>query len=264
MGILDELKEEAEQARLNKSAEERRREESARIYREEMIPRMLDLHDFLHKLVSLLEESGRAVTADYEIPGIGKVEGMVQSDYSVSIDSGVTPQKIVLRFECNAPMERRYSVAPKRLADEASQFLRDQKILFTEWPQRDGVGQIMGAMFQARMKVRASIFFEADKENSCLYVITHNFENISTKHNRLGYQQINESWKDQLGRFLLRKSQHLLLPSMTDAERRALQARLALDKQLAEARMALDMAAEDAPDVGLFDGLRKRLFKPAR
>jgi hypothetical protein len=266
MGILDELKREAEFARQNKSQEELRKEEEERVYREELAPRMIALHQFLIELVKLLEESGRPVTADYELPGIGKVENLAHGNYGVSIDSSTAPRKIVLSFECQAPQEKQYTVSPRKAADETSLFLREQKILFTEWPIRDGVGNIIGATFLVRPKVRVSIFFEADQENFCLYVISRNFEGIGTKHSRVGYQQFNEAWKDQLGRYLLRKTPHLFIPSITDEQRRALQARLALEKRRTEEDWTAPPEEDDktANATGLFGGLRKILFKPAR
>lgn len=266
MGILDELKREAELARQNKSQEELRKEEQERVYRDELAPRMSALHQFLVELVKLLEESGRPVTADYELPGIGKVEAMAQNNYGISIDSATAPRKIVLSFECLAAQEKQYTVTPRKTADETSLFLRDQKILFTEWPIRDGLGQIIGATFLVRPKVRTSIFFEVDQENSCLYIITRNFEGIGVKHCRIGYQQFNEAWKDQLGRYLLRKSPHLSIPSITEEQRMALRIRLAQEKRRAEEEWTPPPEEDDKTSngSGLLGGLRKILFKPIR
>ncbi|MDD5033651.1 MAG: hypothetical protein PHE55_02750 [Methylococcaceae bacterium] len=266
MGLLEELKREAENARLAKEREEARQVELERIYHEEIRPRMLEIHRYLLEMIDHLNQVTWSVMASYDFPGIGKVENLLQGGYRISIDSLQNPKKIVLRFECVAPEERKYVIDSRSQADDASQFLAAQRVPFTEWPIRDGLHQIIGLAIQAKLRVWVNLIFEVEMDKSSIRVSSHNFTGITEISFLTDYQNIDKLWLDQLGHYILRKNECFGQLDISEEERRQIRQHLELERKQYELTNPTDETGREKggiPD-GILPKLRKILFKPIR
>jgi hypothetical protein len=262
VGLLDDLKREADLAREAKEAEEARQAGLERVYRVELVPRLLEIYRYLSEMIGHLEAADWVVEAAYDIPGLGRVERFRQGDYRLFIDSHDLPKRVAAQFACAVPDERKFSL-PTAKAEELRQFLTANKVVYSEWPLRDARGQISGNGFQCKLRVRAAMVFEADIETSRIRVVTHNFERLADREYFFGYAAVGADWLDDLGHFLLRKKDVLGGRALSEEERERLR-RLAADEE--KARQPAD--AEPAPvddgksrQPGLFGALRGRLFK---
>lgn len=265
MGILDELKLEADRVRKAKELEEARYAERVKIYQDEIRPRLLNIHRYLTELVKQLNVAEWAVMVSCQIPGIGKLENLKQGDYRITIDSLENPKKIAIHFACSASEERKFQVTPKSSAEETSNFLDSQRVLYTEWPIREGQHrQIIGAMFQAKLRFNCSLTFEVDEDMSKIKITSHNFENFTDQQFRIAYQTIDDNWLDQIGQYLLRKIPQLGNLFSSDAERELIRQRLELKKQhLQESAAAVELdPANTATEAGLLGRFWKLFRKP--
>lgn len=259
MSILDELKREAERARTAKAAEESRGAEQERIYQQEIVPRLIRIHAYLQELVEHLQAANRQVEVRYDLPAFGSVGSLYQSNYRFKIDSQRSPKKVSVEFECMLPIERTFAIAAAN-AEEARQFLQAHEVVFSEWPSRDGLGQVSEVNFKGRLRVRCGLVFEADTEASCIRVMAYNMEGLTTRDYRYAYDRIDDAWLDGLGRYVLRKDSQLLRLYLPDDTRQRLRILAEQEKK----DWGLPGQEEQAPDTvqpgrrGLFRSLRDK------
>jgi tRNA A-37 threonylcarbamoyl transferase component Bud32 len=264
-GILGDLKKEADLARQAKEAEEARLARLDAIYREALCPRLLEIHRYLYELLEQLNTLSWKVQAEYQIPVIGKVVDLFQEGYRVHIDNMDTPKRVVLTFACRVPDERRYSVEVGK-ADEVHQFFVSQQTKYMDWPVRGPTGQINEIIYQARLQVMVALMFQADIAKSRIVVGVSNMEGIASQRHEYRPEEIDEEWLDRLGNYILRKIDTIAKQYITEEERQALRAKLAVEKECLRQEDALPSAeadkAKETQPAGLLRGLQKKLFTP--
>lgn len=261
MGILDDLKREAGQVRLEKEREEARQAELEQVYINGIRPAMLTIYQYLVDLIEQLNVVTWSVGLSFHFPGIGQVEKLKQTDYKLSIDSQRNPKSIVLRFDCVAPEETRYTLPSRAALDEASQFLLSQKVAFSDWALRNGYHEITGFVIQAKLRVRTGLAFDADIENGSICVTAINFQGVVEKQFIAKYQSINEEWLDQLGHYILRKNTAFGQLDISEEERDRI--RFLLEEERRQYEALLDNSQKEPIDEdGLLPRLRKLFAKP--
>jgi hypothetical protein len=258
MGILDDLKREADLARQNQEAAERHRTQLERIYRDEIEPRLTKIHSYLSEMRDCLNTVGWAVEATYQLPGFGTVKNLQQSNYRIYVDSHKALKKIIFEVEGGYPDERKFAVESSKL-EEARQFLISQNVVFTEWPAYQGTDWIL----QGKLRIKLGVVIEADIENSRIKVISHNIEGLNVRHYQFVYSNVDEAWLDQLGRYILRKVDHLGYTHLPDETRLALREKVAEQKaRWLQELKELELAKESKDsEFGLIQGLRRKFFK---
>lgn len=263
MALLDDLKQEAERAKEAKEAQSARQAELDRLYRAEIAPRLTGIHRYLGEMLGHLEEAGREIYADFEFPALGKIGNLKQGHYSLRIDGHGTPRKVSLNCDCLLPDERKFAV-PMADAEELRAHLIANQVAFTEWPVRNGNAPVQSLMFQARLRVRSGLNFEADIDASKVRVISYNFEGLGVvREYSFDYPRIDAAWLDGMGRYLLRESPTLGYLEISEEARALLRRRAAEEKARLERQLALAVAEGPPKAVergGLLGGLRSRLF----
>jgi len=242
MGILDDLKQKADKARLEQEREEARLAALERDYRAGIRPAMLKIHSFLLEMTGLLTEP---VMASFEFPGIGRVDKLEQKNYNILIDSQRDPKLVTLRFECVAREEKRYTVTPKSAADEARQFLTEQKVMFSDWAFRDANRQVAGLVIQCKLRVPVELAFEADIERGGIRVSSYNYDGLTEKNFLAKHDSIDADWLDKLGYYILRQDDGFGTLALSDDERNRI--RLLMEEQK---RRHDSLPAKGVQDVG--------------
>jgi len=263
MGILDDLKQQANQARKEKEDKEIRQAELERIYQTGIRPAMLNIHKYLTDLIEQLAAVQWSVTLGFDFPGIGRVGNLAQQDYKLTIDSQRNPKFVLLRFDCIAPEDKRYIVPSRAALDEASQFLLAQKVPFTDWAIRDSLHEITGFVIQAKLRVRTSLSFDADIENGLIVVTALNFQGIVEKGFSAHYTAITDEWLDQLGHYILRKNTAFGRLDISEEERNRIRWLLEEERRQYEAELA-NSPKEEVSENGLLPRLRKILNMQGR
>ncbi len=251
MGILDDLKQEAE--RVRRVQEQGHKSAQGRSDLEGLRDRMVRIHHYLSELVDHLNVVGWKVVTDYAIPGIGDVE-FHQGNYRIYIDDLKDPKRISLRFECAVPEIQRYSVTPRPTEMEFRKFLKSQQTAFSEWPIRAGT-EVEGASFQCRLRVLVSLLFEACPEDLSVNLATHNFDGLLDVKLKFHYERIDDDWLDQLGHYVLRKDRRLTRLDISEDVRRQIRQRLEEDNR----RRMLESAGVEAVEGREGEGLFARL-----
>ena len=228
MSYLEQLKRDAERGREQRNAREAAEQRLEGIYREQIGPRLLAIHQFLFDLTAQLEDAGWQIDVDYRFPGVGQVV-LHQSSYRLNIDSTEKPQEVVFSVQSIAPTPRRYACDPDREAD-LRHFLSLQRVKHAMWTDRQAQGKRV-TIVEARLSVTSVIRFRADIPNEAIELETLDFSAPGVERWRFGAdEKMDSAWLDNLAGFLLHKTT-VLTPrpeprGLSDLEREKLQARL--------------------------------------
>lgn len=258
MGILDDIKKEAERLRHLQEAEDELKTAQERSALVALRDRMVRIHRYLFELVDQLDVVGWEVSASYSVPGVGEVE-FTQGNYRIYIDNVNDPKRISLRFDCSVSDSQHYPVKPRAIADEFRKFLRSEQVPFTELPIRNGA-EVEGATFECRLRVLVSLLFETQESDFTVQVSTHNFEGLADERLQFHYQKIDDDWLDKLGHYVLRKDRRLSALDISDDVRLQIRQRLEEDNRR---RMAESGIVGQKKDDGLLSRLGHLLRRPA-
>ncbi|MET0050470.1 MAG: hypothetical protein ABW095_05240 [Candidatus Thiodiazotropha sp.] len=230
MSLLDDLKKQAE------SQQDREREILDRtrleaLYESRFKEPMQRILRYLSELAEQLKILDYDVRRDAVLPGIGRVEQLRQTDYTVNVDSSESPKLIRLRFNCVSEQEREYAVMPKTKADETRQFLDSQAMRYAEWPIRNHEQRVIGLNFQLAVLIKVDFVFQVDLDVKSIRMFISNFKDFKSEKSLLVPERVNETWLDNLGNYLLRKRADLYDLDMDVALRDSLRERLAEDER---------------------------------
>ncbi len=256
MGILEDLKKEADNSRLEREQAELRQQDLERIYREGICPSMMRIHNYLFELVEQLGLVNWPVEVSFDFPGIGRIDNLAQTNYRLRIDSHKEPKLINLSFECAAPEEKSYSVMPKSVGDDACQFLSTQKVMFSDWAIKDANQEIIGIVIKCKLRVWVGLAFQADIANEGIRVVSYNFEGRGESSFLASHQSIDEQWLDRLGQYVLRKNDSFARLDISDDQLNKLRSMLEREKQRME-----HLSIENRHGSNTRDGLLLRLGK---
>lgn len=262
MGILDDLKKEADEVRLNQEAEAARQRQLEATYMREMRPRLLSIHRYLSELAEQLTTLPWSISAAYDLPAIGRIDGLRQENYRIHMDNRDRPKKILFSFVCRAQHDGRYTVVREK-TEAAEQFFASQHIRFSEAPIRDAQGLVRQVTYQAQLQVLVSIICLADIPQSRITVVSSNMEGMRPHRFDFDFRDVNEQWLDRMGMYVLRKLDTIAKPAISEPERQALKARLAAEK----ARLQRESEAwqkhpltDEGVESGLLRSLRRKLL----
>jgi len=243
MGLLDDLKSEAEKLQDEQSSDEINRERLETIYREEINPKMQMISNYFSEFFDQLAILKPKTEVAYTIPGYKEIKGLIQKDYAISADSLERIKKLRLRFIAEQLNESEFSVTPKSKAAETRHFFEQQNIAFSEWPVRDAQQEVIGLNFQLKLKVEVLFMFQADIDNSVIQLSIVNFETFGVTQKSYRPEVINEAWLEDIGRYILRKSKTLHSLEISDEVKQKLR------EQLKRAESARDREIKEMDDL---------------
>ncbi len=226
MGLLDDLKSEAEKLQDQQTSEEVHRERLEAIYREEINPKMLMISNYFSEFADQLNILKPDTKVSYTIPGYKEIKGLIQKEYGISADSLERIKKLRFRFNAELPNEIEFSVTPKSKSAETRNFLEQQNITFSEWPVRDAQQQVIGLTFQLKLKVDILFMFDANVENSSIQLSIVNFETFGVTQKIYRPESINEQWLEEVGAYILRKTETMHSLEISDEMKQKLRDQL--------------------------------------
>lgn len=227
MGLLEDLRRQAAAKRREERDTRRAAELQAERLRRDIEPRMLALRRYLVELVRQLNYVEPEVRASYQVPGTGcRLSGLRQTGYLVS---AYHDGEFALRFRCVGPTSHRVKsddpVAVRRLQE----LLRDHGLAWSCKEIIDDRYQLRGATFVIADEVEVRFTFRADPAHDGMLMVQRHFQDIGEQRFIFPAVTLNRGVFDQLGEYLLRRSDAVLEHQMqfiTEQEREALKQRL--------------------------------------
>lgn len=216
MGLLDELKQKADQLKKELSDDESKRRQKESYYQEVLLPTIQKIFKFLHDLTDHLKVVNPKMDIAYTIPGYGELNGLTQGNYSIRTDSELQTKRVILCFICASPKEIQFSVHGTSEVEDLNAFLRKHHIQYSEWGLRDQDRKLIGATFQLKFQIEATFQFDADVENGRIILTIRNFEEFNLTQKSYKAEQITDEWLDSIGRYILRMQKELHLDNVPE------------------------------------------------
>lgn len=233
MGLLDELRKEADSRQQAAQKEQERVERLNRIFREEISPRLRHAHRYFHELATQIELLRPDVTASYTFPGCGESVLVEQRNYSARGDTDHVTKDTTeakLLFECARDGELIFTLDHADEIAKAEHFLQENGIAYSCHKRKGERYEIVAAEFQVTPKFGAAAQLNADIANACIQLYLINIEGFTTRRIPLRPEQLTETLLDELGNYVLRRSTDFMKLELSEEARRKIQ------EQLADAR----------------------------
>ena len=242
MGVIDELKQEAERRKQELSSEEASKLRKEEVYAGRMQPAMQAVLRYLREMTEHLNFLKPDVGIRYTLPGFGEIGNLVQEDYRMAVDSAEQPRFIKLWFNCRSPNELVSTVTPISKARDTRRLLEDLRLVFAEWPLRDASNDVVGLGFEVKFSVPVVFLFKVDMENEVVTMQVTNFEGLRTQRDSFPPEALNEHWLEDLGNYILGRNVNLRALHISDQERQQIRQRLEISD--AERKRELESALQ--------------------
>lgn len=263
MGILDELREQAEN---KKSSTETENERKARLYKKyltDINPKLQQFYNYLHELIAHLNYINMEIKASYDLPVVGISPDFKQGGYRLVADSDEEMKDIKFQFVCQREGEFCFSLDNRAEVERIEDFLLKNHIQFYCKKEKDQRYNVISGEFKVKPAIPVLIRLTADLAESRIVMTIVNFDMLGCRKLILTPEQINEDFLDRFGNYVLRRTAELVQTKLSEEEMRRIRDQMLLQqreqeeelRQLAlaeEARLAEERAAKKGLLTGLF------------
>lgn len=236
MSILDELRRKADQKKAEQRQQESTQKNLENVYKSTLLPKMQYFYDCLNETVkhlNFLEEPILINNYSSRYPQFGE---LLQKNYNINTDgySGLADynrlMQINVTFFCEAEGYFTYSLESKRLIESEVAFLHARRLAFT-WKNQSVATAIERASFTIQRKIPISFKIEIDYKLSMLKVIINNHENLDFFSKSFTPEQLDDDLLDTVISYLMRRDNRLVRLAISDADKTAIQHKLAIHRQ---------------------------------
>ncbi|MBS0557666.1 MAG: hypothetical protein JSR27_09675 [Proteobacteria bacterium] len=232
MGLLDELEQQAQQRKASADDAEKRKSDREQIFRTQLEPGMVALHEFLGKLVANLKLLQPKKPLRYALVGYGDIVGYIEHEYDLKLNQQPGSREIVLGFHCAVASEECPTVevlGASKVKTVAGAFQRYHLGGVLE-PKKDGNGETISAKFNAKGRIPMTATFFADADSAAVRMNFVNFDALGTATKNVPATQLNEATFDAIGRYLMREDSNLFQEALSDSFRAQLRTKVQQDQ----------------------------------
>lgn len=239
MGLLDDLKKQAADQKARELSEQEQREQRFAFYKEQIQPKLANVYSYLHEFTEQVNYVTPEIRMSYELPEKRVLADLSQKKYAVKIDSSENTRSVMLRFFCEDDGELLVQEHEKRKFEKFQDFLFEHTLRYQSRPYKDDKRDVIGGEISIEKRVPILFQFDADVENSCILLWIVNFETLGKRKITLLPEQIDESFLDELGRFVLRQIDSFMALDLADAQRDRIREQVEQDKAEKEQEMLI-------------------------
>ena len=246
MGLLDELKKEAEKKEQLEREQGEEREAQQAFYDTQLRPVLRRAHDYLLELVDTLNTVAPDVTASFCLdPEQKQTFSMKQGTYTFRGGDYDKPLELVVSSECRLAKSPEYYVRSKAAVSRYAALLDSHKFSYHSRNELDSAHEICGATFKLEGPLKVQIRLLASPADRCIYVDLLNLESQPMKRYKFPPEKVDDALLDRLARMLVREESVLVEVKISEDTREALRQKLAEQKRrLDEEQARADAAAE--------------------
>lgn len=234
MGLLDDLKNQANEQRDREQREKERWEQLEKTYQDEIHPRMSEVYQYLNELVEHLNYLKPDTFAHYPVLPGGKSCTFRQHDYKLTIDSTRQIENITLAFKAELTEPVHFTIEHKEKVLHQKDLLDSYKLRHERKEYKDDSYELLGADFKLEGPINISIYFVGDIENSSVNLFMSNFESPGVVKYVLKARHLNRDFLDKLGSYLLRKDNKFLNLDISDDHKQTIRQMLEEEQQQRE------------------------------
>ena len=253
MGLLDDLKNQANDQRAKEQREKERWDALERTYQDEIHPRMTEVYQYLNELVDHLNYLKPETVAHYPVLPQGKPCRFRQQDYTLTIDSTRQIKNITLSCKAELSEPVLFNIEGREKVLQHRELLDSFKLRHDRKEYKDDNYELLATDFKLEGPISISVYFVGDIENSAVNLFMSNFEQPGVVKYVLKARHLNREFLDKLASYLLRKDDQFLNLDISDDHKQTIrqmleQERLRREQEIAEMdRLARQEQAQDKP-----------------
>jgi stage V sporulation protein SpoVS len=249
MGLLDELKQQADAIKTGQTDEMRLQAKRETYYRTVMLPKLEYIYGWLFELCEHLNLIKPDIIAHYTLGTNEELPPLWQENYRVSVDSRENMAKLVMAFECRADGSITHVVEGRHNIEKTVAYLVAARLHFDRHDVYAHGNEPPRAEFHIELRIPVSVTFQANIEQSCIELDIYNVDRFGLYHTVYKAEAIDEAFMDNLGRYLLRQQPDFHQLDISDEERAAIreQLRAEQERQSRELREQAQREAGQAP-----------------
>jgi len=226
MGLLDELRSEAERRKLELDEQRRQSEQLETSYRETLAPALRRIFEYLTELLETIDFLKPNVRVDFPISEYGTLQDLGQEDYILTADSIDRMTKIQLRFVCVGSQRLSFTATPPSVAHDLRELLMDHGLKFHSSNYYDDFRNPIGERFDLEPRVPGRVIADADIQRTLIRLSLINFDGPVVHRALYRPEQIDDNLLDDLGSYILRKNQNLTRLFLPEETRLALRSKV--------------------------------------
>lgn len=207
MGLIDDLKKEAEQRRLAETSQGRSESERENFYDSKVQPQMAKLYTYLRELVETISYLDRKIFGSYKIEGYGEFTKLLQADYQVQIDNSKAPYYIALTYSCQSEGTVEFTISGEKAVEQQSQYFVTHKLDFEKRRRVNQATLATKAIFKLKRFVPIAIEFQVDKETFEIEINVVNIDYLGHRKKRIKIDNFNDALFDNVGKLILREKE---------------------------------------------------------
>lgn len=229
MGILDDLKNQADNKKASEEQERQRQADLFKYYQKNIHPKMLQLYAFLNEFIEHLNYINKTTKISYPIGPGGRLLEFEQSDYKVTIDSTKEIKDLNLRFRCKLKEPLIFELENNDRIQQYTELLHSYRIEFDRFDKKDNNYDLISAKFKVVGPIAVNIILRADIATSSINLFLNNFEKPGSVKHTLKERHITEEFIDGLGKFILRENINFLKLDIADEHKEKIRQNIQAD-----------------------------------
>jgi hypothetical protein len=233
MGVLDELKQQAEGMRAAEAEEAARLAQQEAYYQASLRPVMLTLLSYLDELIKHINyvQPERTLhcplSPDRETPVTLK-----QGQYKLLIDSSDTPRQVDIRVAAKLEQPAVYVLENLAAVQQYTEHLEAYGFAYHRQDALNSVHKVDKATFTLEGPLPHGVRVKADAERQNIEILLRNFGRAGVQRHTFSPDKVNDALLDRLGRMLLHDIDTLPVPCAISPEaRQQLRDRLKVQQQ---------------------------------
>ncbi len=231
MGILDDIKNQAEALKAKEEAEQQRQAELLEYYQQNLNPKMQQIYSFLNELTTHLNYIKQHTPVEYPVKPGHTPHTFLQQDYKVTIDSAKDIREINLRFDCVLEEPLVIEVEGADRVRNYTELLHSYRIEFNRTDEKDSKYELIGAKFRVPGPIPVNVIFQGDVENSAINLILRNVEKPGVVKHSFKDRHITEEFLDGLGKYILRQNPEFFKLDIDEQQKEEIRRKIQEDMQ---------------------------------
>ena len=240
MGLLDDLRNQAEGKKAADEEAAARKAEREQYYQEKILPRMIKTYQFFNEFVEHLNFIKLETIVHYPLLPDGRLQPLRQEGYNIVIDSSKALKRIDFSLEGVLDKPLQFEIFGKDAVQKHADRIERYGFRHKRKDKKDPISlELLGAKFILHGPLPLTVTIEADVDAMRINVTIRNFKEPGIAKYNLTVEQFSDEFLDQLGKFVLRQEDRLFGKSeeLSEEARKKLRDRMIVEARIREQEM---------------------------
>jgi hypothetical protein len=259
MGLLDELKQEAESLKTRDDEDiQETPQMDVEAVRRQLEPKMKALYKYFTEFCEHLNVVTPDVSGDYLLEGLGTLSNLRQGDYKLATDEPNSIQKFTFHWSCSRQGRQEFKIDNPIIAEKHRETLWNYNLKFNKRDLQNGAG----AVFVVEAFVPVTCEFESDPDKNVIRMKLKNLGALGIVNHAYPPDKVNEELMDEFAKLVLRRPNRfdeLSGEKMSDTLRQRI--RESVEKEREQRNTELHIAETGGQQSSVTQRLKGSLFR---